>query len=106
MPEVKIKNLHSKTIHCKAKTEKLLDILLRETDWMHACGKNGRCTTCSAIIVSGSEHLSEISEAETRFIKLGKLSAGIRLACQCEVHGNIEIKVPEAYKLPHLDYSE
>lgn len=105
MPEVIIKNLHSKTIHWGAKSERLLDILLSTTDWMHACGKKGNCTTCTAIVVSGADHLGELTDAEKRFIKLGRLRAGERLACQATVTGNITIEVPENYKLPHIDYS-
>ncbi|WP_421874936.1 2Fe-2S iron-sulfur cluster-binding protein [Marinoscillum sp.] len=106
MPEVTIENLHSKTIHCKSKTEKLLDILLEETDWMHACGMKGRCTTCTAIILKGHQHLNDPTEAEIRFIKLGKLGENERLSCQCQVSGDIRIRVPQAYQLPHIDYSE
>ncbi|MEQ8581108.1 MAG: 2Fe-2S iron-sulfur cluster-binding protein [Marinoscillum sp.] len=106
MPEVTIKNLNSKTIHCKSKTEKLLDILLTETDWMHACGKKGKCTTCTTEILAGQEALSGYTEAERRFINLGRLKEGDRLACQAEVHGNVTVKAPGAYKLPHIDYSE
>ncbi|WP_258100389.1 2Fe-2S iron-sulfur cluster-binding protein [Marinoscillum pacificum] len=106
MPEVTIYNLHSKTIHCKSKTEKLLDILLSETDWMHACGMKGRCTTCTAVILEGHDNLSELSEAELRFIKLGRLGENQRLSCQCKVSGDVVIKTPELYKLPHLEYSE
>ena len=106
MPEVIIENLHSKTIHCKSKTEKLLDILLTATDWMHACGMKGNCTTCTAIIISGEEHLGPHTEAERRFIKLGKLKKGHRLSCQAKVHGDIRISVPDSYKLPHINYSE
>lgn len=105
MPQVTIDNLHSKTIHCKSKTEKLLNILLNETDWMHACGGKGKCTTCTAIINCGGEDLSEYTEAEKRFIKLGKLKENERLSCQVIVSKDIRIEVPEAYKLPHLDYS-
>lgn len=106
MPEVTIKNLHSKTIHCKVKTEKLIDVLLAETDWMHACGKKGRCTTCTAIIVSGAGSLGKLTQAEERFINLGKLREGNRLACQATVLGDVTVRVPEIYKLPHIDYSE
>lgn len=106
MPEVTIKNLHSKTIHCKTKTEKLLDILLSGTDWMHACGKKGRCTTCTAIILKGGSSLSEYTLAEKRMIKLGRLKEGNRLACQAEVHDDVTVAVPGPYQLPHLDYSE
>lgn len=106
MPEVTIENLQSKTIHCYAKTEKLLDILLTGTDWMHACGMKGNCTTCKALIISGGKHLTDLTKAELRFIKLGKLKIGERLSCQAIVQGNVTIRVPEAYKLPHLDYTE
>ncbi|REE01692.1 2Fe-2S iron-sulfur cluster-binding protein [Marinoscillum furvescens] len=106
MPLVTVKNLHSKTIHCKSKTEKLLSILLEEVDWMHACGGKGRCTTCTAEIVSGEASLGEITEAEKRFINLGKLKSGARLACQAVVTGDVTVQVPESYKLPHQDYSK
>lgn len=106
MPEVTIINLHSKTIHCKSKTEKLLDILLSDTDWMHACGMKGRCTTCTAIVVNGEANLSEHSVAELRFIKLGRLRENERLSCQCQVTGDVIIKAPDLYKLPHIEYSE
>lgn len=107
MPEVVIENLHSKTIHWEAKSEKLLDILLSQTDWMHACGKKGKCTTCTVLIRRGEEHLSGYTPAEQSFIKLGKLKKkGERLACQVRVMGSITIAVPNDYKLPHLAYSD
>jgi len=101
MPKVIIQNLHSKTIDCPSKTEKLLDILLTETDWMHACGKKGRCTTCAVTVVGQETGLSEKSEAETRFTNLGKLKDGHRLACQVTVSGDVTIKTPNETKLPH-----
>lgn len=106
MPEVTIKNLRSKTIHCKSKTEeRLLDVLLLEIDWMHACGGKGRCTTCAAVIIAGQDQLNEYTEAEKRFINLGRLKKNERLSCQVVVKGDVIIEVPEAYKLPHIDYS-
>lgn len=105
MPLVTVKNLHSKTIHCKSKTEKLLSILLDEVDWMHACGGKGRCTTCSVEILDGKTSLGPVTEAEERFIKLGKISSDTRLACQATVCGDVTIQVPDQYKLPHQDYS-
>lgn len=106
MPEVTVKNLYSKTIHCESKTEKLIDILLAETDWMHACGKKGKCTTCTAKILSGHTSLGDLTDAEKRFINLGRLKDGYRLACQATVHADVVISTPESYKLPHLKYSD
>lgn len=106
MPDVTIKNLGSKTIHCDSKTERLLDILLREVDWMHACGMKGRCTTCRVDVISGAEALGEITEAEQRFINLGRLNRGSRLSCQAILQGDVVIKAPVLYQLPHQIYNE
>lgn len=107
MGKVIIENLGSKAIDCAGKKERLLDILLTETDWMHACGGKGRCTSCKAIVVSGSECLPERTEAEKRFDSMGRLAQNERLTCQvimsdCTLH----IKVAEQNKLPHLAYTD
>lgn len=106
MPEIVIANLKSKSIHCEDKREKLLDILLRETDWMHACGAKGRCTTCKARVLSGMEHLGERSMSEMQYMKLNKLRDDERLTCQVVVSGDIRIEVPKSSQLPHLTYSD
>jgi 2Fe-2S ferredoxin len=105
MPKVTVLNLHSKTIDCHLKTKKLLDILLSETDWMHSCGGKGRCTTCSAVIITGQENLSTLTDVELKYQKLGKITVNMRLSCQCLVEGDVEIKTPKTYQLPHLKYS-
>lgn len=106
MPTVTIVNLQGKSIHCEGKRESLLDILLSATDWMHACGGKGRCTTCKARIREGSEHLSELTRSEEQYLKLNKLQAGERLTCQVFLSGDVTLAVPEETQLPHLDYSE
>jgi 2Fe-2S ferredoxin len=105
MPRITIENLASKAIECEDNSEKLLHVLLNHTDWMHACGGKGNCTTCKAIVLKGNEHLGPLSEAEIKFMNLNKLHANERLCCQVNVSGDIVIKVAEAYKLPHLKYS-
>jgi len=106
MPTVVIANLESKSIHCEDKRERLLDILLSATDWMHACGGKGRCTTCKAKIVSGMESLSERTRPEEQYMKLNKLQDDERLTCQVQVAGDVVVKVPKETQLPHLTYSE
>ncbi|MBV6643842.1 MAG: (2Fe-2S)-binding protein [Cyclobacteriaceae bacterium] len=106
MAQIVIENLESKSIHCKDKTKKLLDILLAEIDWMHACGAKGRCTTCKAIVVEGMESLTEITESEQRFRKLLRLKANERLSCQVDVKGDVKIRVAHENKLPHINYSD
>ena len=71
-----------------------------------SCGGKGRCTTCKAIIVSGEENLSERTVVEEKYAQFGKLNEDERLTCQVEVSGDIRIRVPKEYQLPHLKYSE
>ena len=107
MIQVTIDNLSGKTIYSNSKSEKLLDILQENhIDWMHACGNKGRCTTCTAIILSGSENLEPKTPAELKFTSQDRLQEGNRLSCQAIVKGDIVIKAPELYKLPHISYSE
>jgi 2Fe-2S ferredoxin len=107
MGKVVIQNLGGKSIDCRGKKERLLDILLQATDWMHACGGKGRCTTCKAIILKGIEKLPERTEAEMRFVNMGRLQPNERLCCQVEIESiDLVLKVPEENKLPHLAYTD
>lgn len=105
MPSITVANLQNKTIPCDDKNETLLDILLHETDWMHACGGKGRCTTCKARILSGMSHLSDVTPHEQRLLNFNKLHTNERLTCQAYVQGNVSLEVPEDTKLPHINYS-
>ena len=106
MPRITIDNLASKAIECEDNSEKLLHVLLKHTDWMHACGAKGNCTTCKAVILDGIEHLGPRTPAEMKFAKMNKLRSNERLCCQVEVHGDIVIAVANEYKLPHISYSK
>lgn len=105
MPRITIDNLASKAIECEYNSEKLLQVLLKHTDWMHACGAKGNCTTCKAIVLSGIEQLGPLTPAELKFAKMNKLQSNERLCCQVEVRGDIVIAVADEYKLPHITYS-
>ncbi|WP_462253370.1 2Fe-2S iron-sulfur cluster-binding protein [Ekhidna sp.] len=106
MPTVVIANLKSKSIHCDDKRESLLNILLTSTDWMHACGAKGRCTTCKAKILNGHHNLSERSKAEEQYLKLNKLQEDERLTCQTYLSGDVTIFAPKETQLSHLTYSD
>lgn len=104
MLRITVRNLLSKSIDCSDKNTKLLHILLQHTDVMHACGAKGRCTSCKVNVLNGQEGLSEDSEAEIKFRKLGKLKNNERLSCQVVPSQDLEIEIPEVCKLPHLNY--
>lgn len=106
MAKVVIENMSGKSIEYQNGALSLLQVLLEHTDWMHACGGKGRCTTCRAQIVSGQEFLSEKTDAELKYINLRKMASNERLTCQVHVTGEVSITVPNDTKLPHLKYSE
>ena len=105
MPRIIIDNIASKAIECEDKSKKLLQILLEHTDWMHACGGRGRCTTCKVIVKEGLDHFDSITEAEQRFINLNKLQPNERLACQVTISDDVVVAVADENKLPHLNYT-
>lgn len=105
MANITVDNLQSKTIRSNDKREKVLDILLSEVDWMHACGGKGRCTTCKAKILEGMPNLSKLTDAERRYRDLNQLKEDERLTCQIQLFGDVKVEVPKAYQLPHLNYS-
>jgi 2Fe-2S ferredoxin len=101
-----IENLNNRIIQGEDKTRTLLKHLQdNQIDWLHACGAKGRCTTCKAIIVAGSEALSPPTRFEEKYFQIGELYTGERLSCQVLVEGDIVIRVPEEGKLPHIVYS-
>ncbi|HYG02985.1 MAG TPA: 2Fe-2S iron-sulfur cluster-binding protein [Chryseosolibacter sp.] len=107
MPKITIENLYGKIIEAESIEKTVLKTLHENRiDWMHACGGKGRCTSCKAIIVSGDEHLNQATVAELRFRNIGALKANERLTCQAVANGDILIRAPEEYKLPHVTYSE
>lgn len=59
---------------------------------MSVCGGRARCSTCRTLILSGSEHLSPLAEAEAELLTKLNADPNIRLACQAKVLGDIEIR--------------
>jgi 2Fe-2S ferredoxin len=106
MPKLKVQNLAGLEV-AVAEGQTLLKALQAQgTDWMHACGTKGRCTTCRIIVLQGMEHTGPLTAAEIRYRERGRLKDNERLTCQCTLTGGEIIgKVPEQTKLPHMNYS-
>ncbi len=108
MSRIVIQNLFNRTINSDVDDRKVIELIHENgVDWMHACGKKGRCTTCKIIVIQGGENLIPLNERELVFVAQGRLYPGERLACQAILHaGEIRIKVAEINKFPHIQYSE
>ena len=108
MVKITISNLNNLTLEHNDNTKSVLSILQENhTDWMHACGAKGRCTTCKMIVLEGMENLSSTSDAERKFSSLHRIDLRTeRLTCQSRIeNGAVVIKVPDESKLPHIVYS-
>jgi 2Fe-2S ferredoxin len=66
----------------------------------HNCGGNCACSTCHIIVEEGMENLSEMSEDEEDMLDTAVgLTLESRLACQCEVKGDVKVRIPEKPKI-------
>jgi 2Fe-2S ferredoxin len=101
-----IENLPGATIETPAETTLLVALQAAGYDWMHACGANGRCTTCRVQVLVGAGHLSPLTAPEMRYRTAGRLLPNERLTCQARLlNGELLGRVPEATKLPHVSYT-
>jgi 2Fe-2S ferredoxin len=108
MLKIILQNLFHKEIRSPFKDSKVIDLIHENRiDWMHACGKKGRCTTCKIIVLEGFENLSPLTEREEFFKGIGRLANHERLSCQAKLlKGEIIIRVADENKFPHMVYSE
>ncbi len=108
MPKIVIENLFNHTIDLAPSASKVIEIIHESgIDWMHACGKKGRCTTCKLIVKEGMDNLSELTDRELVYRNQGRLKANERLACQAVLKsGDLRVRVAEQNKFPHIIYSE
>jgi adenylate cyclase len=58
----------------------------------HACGGLGRCSTCRVLVISGAEHCSERTDAESALAVRFGFDTHVRLACQTHVSGPVEAR--------------
>ena len=108
MPRIIIQNLGNFSIDSADTDRKVIELIHENgIDWMHACGKKGRCTTCKMILVKNDAQLSEMTEREHFYRNQGRLGERERLSCQTRIlEGELIIRVAEINKFPHLHYTE
>ena len=58
------------------------------------CGGEGTCGRCRVVIMSGE--VSPAVDADRRFLSQLELASGQRLACRCQVHGDVKVYLPKA----------
>ncbi len=73
--------------------------LAANIDHTHACGGNGKCSTCRVSINEGLENCSPRNEAELEIADKLNFPDEIRLACQTDITGDIAIRRMVADKM-------
>ncbi|MDF2158933.1 2Fe-2S iron-sulfur cluster-binding protein [Algoriphagus sp. CAU 1675] len=107
MPKIVIENLFNHTINSETTHRKVIELIHENgIDWMHACGKKGRCTSCKIILTNGGENLGPVTDRELFFVKQNRLKPNERLSCQAVLEkGEIRVRVADINKFPHIEYS-
>jgi len=59
---------------------------------IHACGGNGKCSTCRVLITEGIENLIPRNEVEQKMADLKGFTNEVRLACQTSGNGDIKLR--------------
>ena len=59
---------------------------------MSVCGGRARCSTCRTLILDGLENCTAPNEAEKSLLARLNADPGVRLACQCRVRGDVEVR--------------
>lgn len=94
--EITIEYPHEKKIVVAGHSANLLDTLLRSKVAINtSCGGLGTCGTCRVFILEGEENLNPRNAIEDEMAKDRDLATHERLSCQCEISGDIRIRIPE-----------
>ena len=59
---------------------------------MSVCGGRARCSTCRVAVVSDEGGLSEPNATEKNLLKRINAASNVRLACQAQITGNVELR--------------
>lgn len=79
-------------VDCAEDSTILEATLAAEINHTHACGGQGKCSTCRVSIVEGLSNCNTRNEAEQQIANKLNFPEEIRLACQTNINGNISIR--------------
>src|SRR5205809_8051168 len=102
MPQITVEG--EKTFNVEAGKRLVLCLEDNGVDVLHRCGGNARCTTCRVEIVAGDAGPETPAEAE-RLSRVEHRPANMRLSCQVQVHGDLEVRVLRRLR-DHPDMSD
>lgn len=96
MRNTKIHKIHlfkeQREIDCPEGSSILEASLAAQINHKHACGGQGKCSSCRVSISKGLENCNSRNDVEHRIANQLKFPPEIRLACQTKINGNISIR--------------
>lgn len=84
----------NKTIIASPDSTVLESLHKANIDQIHACGGDGKCTTCRIYVMEGLHNCRPRNEKEVHMAVKMEFPPNIRLACQTKISGNISIRRP------------
>ena len=79
-------------IRCSLDNTILEATLTNHINHTHACGGQGKCSTCRVSVMNGIEHCGVRNEIEQEMATILNFPTEIRLACQTKISGDITIR--------------
>ncbi|RNC84223.1 MAG: adenylate/guanylate cyclase domain-containing protein [Winogradskyella sp.] len=80
------------TIECTSENTILEATLANHINHTHACGGQGKCSTCRVSVMEGIEHCGSRNDIEQKIASILNFPSEIRLACQTKITGDIAIR--------------
>jgi len=91
MPKINLLQ-EQQSIDCNPEQTILEATLAANINHIHACGGYGKCSTCRVAVVEGIEQCSPPNEDEQEIAQKLNFPHQIRLACQTQIQGDIQIR--------------
>jgi ferredoxin len=93
MPKVTI-TTDDKTFDCETGVNFLELCENEDTSILFGC-RDGACGACLVKVLEGSENLSPMKDDERDFLETLAAEPNERLACQCQINGDIVVEVAD-----------
>ena len=91
MPVIHFAKKNRASIPVASGANLMKSLLAQDIPVASSCHGEGVCAKCRVSVVQGDQNLSPASELELHLIEKNRIPKGIRISCQVQVQGDVEI---------------
>ena len=91
MPEIRFAKRNRTSIQVERGANLMKSLLAQDVPVASSCHGEGVCAKCRVLVIGGETKLSAIGELEQHLIEKNRLPQGVRVSCQVQVLGDVEI---------------